>query len=204
MSIWWASLTGPEHVFYIIAFASTLFLVIQLLLNLIGLAGHDIDADASAGADIPHDVSLDHVDAAHHTGLAFISVRTVVAFFVGFGWAGVVMLSSKVSLPLTALFAFFIGLVFLVTIYYLMKAIFKLSETGNIDFKNAIGQSGTVYIPIPARGQGTGQVQVVVQGRLRELPAVTEEEAALPSGTPIKVTDIMGDSTMVVRKLEVK
>ena len=126
-----------------------------------------------------------------------------MAFFVGFGWGGVVTLRSGLSLPIAIVVAFVIGSGFLLIVFYIMKSIFKLSESGNIQLKNAVGQTGTVYITIPGGNKGKGQIQVKVQGRLRELEAVTDGQEDLPTGTTVSVVKVIGESTMVVRKLEV-
>jgi membrane protein implicated in regulation of membrane protease activity len=220
MAEWWSALSGGEQVFFIIAIASTFILLLQLILSLVGLAGHDVDTGGAEGVDVPHDVpadvshdmpadvshdgSVEHTGAeTHSTGLSVISIRTVVAFFVGFGWAGVAAGGGRLSVLASLLIAIIVGIIFVLVVFYLMKGIYSLSEAGNIDLRNAVGQSGTVYLPIPARGHGTGQIQVVVQGRLRELPAVTDEDQPLPSGTHVRVVNIMGESTMLVRKVEV-
>jgi len=203
MTQWWASLTLAQQIFHVIAVSTTLVLVVQLILSLVGLSGHDADV-STGGADVPSDVSVDHpMDAAHSTGLGVLSIRTVVAFFVGFGWGGVVMLRSGTSLPVAIIVAFAVGAGFLFIVFYIMKSILKLSESGNVQLKNAVGQTGTVYIAIPGGNKGKGQIQVKVQGRLRELEAVTDSQEDLPTGTTVSVVKMIGDSTMVVRKLEV-
>jgi len=207
MAEWWSSLSSAEQVFYLIAIVATAILVIQLILNLVGLAGHEMDIDTTgvADADIPSDFAVDHPElVAHPSGLGLISIRTVLAFFVGFGWAGVVMLRTQQSFAVVLLVAAGVGVVFLLVVFYLMAAIFKLSEAGNVDFALAVGQSGTVYIPIPPKGEGVGQIQVVVQGRLREIPAVTDEEAKLSTGTPISVVKLVAGGTMLVRRIKVE
>ena len=205
MAEWWAALASVERVFYLIAISSTLVLVIQLFLNLIGLAGHDVDTGLSAPPELPADFGVEHADLqAHSTGMALISVRTITAFFVGLGWGGVAMLGTGAPLPLTLIVAVGIGIVFLFVVFYLMKGLFGLSESGNIDVRNAVGQTGTVYIPIPGRGKGSGQIQVVIQGRLREVAAIAESDEGLPAGASVEVVRLMGASTMVVRKLEVR
>ena len=203
MVTWWTALSGTEHFFFIIAIGSTFILALQLVMNMIGLAGHDTDF----GTALPHDIgagSLEHPDlAAHSTGLGLISVRTVIAFFVGFGWAGFALLGMEIPITISVILSLVIGFGFMMLVFYLMKTIFKLSDAGNIDNRNAIGQTGTVYIPIPAGAKGVGQVQVVVEGRMRELAAVTEGVDSLPTGTPIKIVKMMGTSTStaVVQKL---
>lgn len=51
MSIWWDSLTLLERVFACIAIPATLILIVQLVLSLMGLGGHDADADFDSDAD---------------------------------------------------------------------------------------------------------------------------------------------------------
>jgi hypothetical protein len=91
---------------------------------------------------------------------------------------------------------------FVLVVFYLMREIYKLSETGNIDYQNAVGQIGTVYLPIPAKGKGTGQVQIKVQNRLREVPAVSNDDEELPARAPVKVVKLIGKTTLMVTKLE--
>ena len=203
MSEWWMSLSNSLRVFYVIGIASTLILVIQLILNLIGLAGSDMDVDAAGDVDIPGDVGIDHPDLAQHSsGLGLISIRTVIAFFVGFGWTGVMMLTAGRTLLVSVLVAFVVGVVFLLVVFYLMRMIFRLSESGNVDYRNAVGRTGTVYLPIPGQNRGAGQIQLVVQGRLRQTAAVTDGQEDLPVGTTVQVAKVVASSTMLVRKLE--
>jgi hypothetical protein len=203
MSAWWSGLSGLEHLFYLIAFPSSFILFLQLILNLVGLGSHDVDTAMSA--DMPSGAVMDHPDlAAHSTGLGLLSVRTVVAFFVGFGWAGVVTLGLGLSPVPAVLTAFGVGVMFLLTVFQIMRTILRLSDTGNVDLSNAVGQTGTVYLPIPAKCAGVGQIQVVVQGRLREVQAATDGEDALPVGLPVQVVKMLSGSSALVRRLEVK
>jgi len=205
MAEWWQALSNIEQIFYVIAITSTLILFLQLILNLIGLAGHDMDMDVGHmdAGDMPDGVDIEHPDLAHHSsGLGVLSYRTITAFFVGFGWAGVVMLRSNAHFGIAIPVAVFVGMFFVLVVFYLMREIYKLSETGNIDLQNAIGQIGSVYLPIPPSGKGAGQIQVKVQNRLRELSAVTNGDEELPARAPVKVVKLIGKSTLVVEKLE--
>lgn len=203
MSEWWAALTLVQQILYVIAGLSTTFLVLQLLLNLIGLAGGDADVDLGSHADV--DLSVDHADlSVHSSGLALISFRTVTAFFVGFGWSGIVLLDAGLTTVLAIAIAVCVGCFFIVVVFYLMKELLGLSETGNIDFSNALGQTGSVYVTIPAKGEGRGQVQLKVQGRLREMSAMTNEDEDLKTGLPVKVVEVLGGNTLLVQKMELK
>ncbi len=201
MSEWWAALTLVQQILYVIAGLSTTFLVLQLLLNLIGLAGGDTDVDLASHADV--DMSVDHADlSVHSSGLALISFRTVTAFFVGFGWSGIVLLDAGLTTVLAIAIAVCVGCFFVVVVFYLMKELLGLSEKGNIDYSNAVGQTGSVYVTIPAKGEGRGQVQLKVQGRLREMSAMTNEDEDLKTGLPVRVVEILGGNTLLVQKME--
>jgi len=223
MNIWWDTFSWAEQFFFIIGFVSTAILIVQFVLNLIGLAGHDtdfgdmhdvgMDVPHDVGLDVPHDVGVDvphdfDIDApdldVHDTGFGIFSIRTILAFLIGFGWAGVIMLRADASLFLSVFVAVMVGSVFMLVVFWLMRAIYGLSESGTIDLRNAAGATGSVYLPIPPQEHGIGQVQVVVQGRLREIPAITDSNQALPTGTRIRVVKVLTDDTVVVRRLEVE
>ena len=193
MSEWWITLTGAEQVFYTIAITSSAILVIQFVLNLIGLAGQDMDMDTDSDFDVGDD-----------TGLGVFSVRTVLAFFVGLGWTGVAMLGSGISQGGSVIVAVLGGTFFMFVVFWLMRTIYSLTESGNIVTASALGQTGTVYLPIPPQGQGTGQVQVVVQGRLREIPAVTDEEERLATNTHVRVERVLDHDVLLVRRVQME
>ncbi len=58
MRIWWESLTLLQRLFACAAIPATLILVIQLVLTLIGLGGHEADLDTD-GDGIPDGIDLD-------------------------------------------------------------------------------------------------------------------------------------------------
>ena len=80
---------------------------------------------------------------------------------------------------------------------YLMKLIYRLQSSGNIDIGNAIGKVGQVYIPIPAGGKAGGKVTVTVQERLAEFDAITIGDTTLATGTYVRITAV-GDSGVLV------
>ena len=56
---------------------------------------------------------------------------------------------------------------------------------------NAIDKTGEVYLRIPEERKGIGKVQVTIQGSLRELDALTDDETEIPTGSLIQVLEIM-------------
>jgi hypothetical protein len=82
-------------------------------------------------------------------------------------------------------------------IFYLMS---KLSYSGTLQMENAIGKTGNVYLPIPARRAGVGKVQIKVQGAVRTLDAMTEELEDIKSGSIVEVLEIINQNILIVRQ----
>ena len=193
MNLWWSGLGLELQVFYAIAIATTALLVLQLALMLFGA---DLDGDAQADfADGPHD--LGHGDA--FSGV--LSFRTVTAFFTGFGWAGVAALKAGWSVPMATLAALAAGAAFMVGILAVIRGLYGLQSSGTLDYRNAIGQVGTVYLAVPAAMAGPGQVEVRFQGRLSVVQAFTRAPGALPFQSRVRVVDVLDGTTLVVEPL---
>lgn len=184
---WLQSLGGALGTFYVIAIVSGAILTIQMLLTLIG-AETDFDADglgAGEGGD---------------TGL--FSIRSVGAFFTGFGWTGVAMLENGYSTAEATFAATVVGLIFLGMVFYLMRYMFSLREEGTIDYKNAIGNVGSVYIPIPPNRKGIGQVEVAVQGRIKIIKALTDHPQRIGNRAAVQVISVIDQQTVLVEPTE--
>lgn len=184
MNEWWLSLTEASRVFWGIALAASLFQVLVFLGSLV--SGHELDHSTdSEGSGTDH-------------GIKILSVRAVVAFFVGFGWAGVLFLTDGRSLAVVTAIALFAGMIFMAVIFLIMRFLMALRANGTMDYANAVGQSGHVYVTIPARHAGPGQVEIMIQGRLTTALAVTEYSESLAPQTPILVESIEGQTLLVV------
>ncbi|MFC1529324.1 LapA family protein [Gemmatimonadota bacterium] len=193
---WWDALTLPYQVFYGVGILGTVLLIVQLLMMLIG--GID-DMDVADGVDMDGLDAVDgQVDIEHATGLQILSTRTVVAFMTGFGWTGAFALGEGLSLTVALLLAFVVGVLLMWLVYLLMRMLFSLRDSGSLDYRNAIGKIGTVYIRIPPGREGEGQVQVGVQGRLSTVAACTDEDELISSGRQIRVTGLVPPRTLVV------
>ena len=205
---WWNSLTLVSQIFYCIAVPSTLLLLIQTIMMLVGLgddAASDIgdvdvsDADVSDGVfgdneitEIPDDFGLE--------GLRILTVKGIISFLVVFSWVGIVLESVGAQLFITIPVSAVCGLATMLLLAFLMRAVMKLRSDGNIDTKNAIGTSGKVYLTIPPARSGEGKVQLLLQGSFVELGAVTDDETAIPTGSEIVVVGVSGQTDLVVRR----
>jgi hypothetical protein len=175
-----AFIGGPLVMFYSIAAIASILLVVQLLLTALGFGD----------ADVVDDFDVDSTNV--------ISFRSLTGFFGGFGWAGVVLLENDFSLTVAILGGLVVGGGFMMSFAYLMRIFYSLRESGNIDLRNAIGHVGTVYVSIPPSGSGSGQVRVMVQGRLQVLEATTTAADRIPSEHRVRITEVVDAATLMV------
>ena len=83
-----------------------------------------------------------------------------------------------------------------------MSYLHSLREEGTLDYKNCVGEVGTVYLPIPPNRKGMGQIEVMVQGRLRIVKSVTDCEKKIANQVAVRVTEIVDQQTLLVSPLE--
>lgn len=189
MDAWWSALGTPEQVFFGIAFVSTAVLVVQVALMLFGMGDFDMDVDGVDGLD------------AHDSGFGLISVRSILGFLTGFGWTGALAMDSGLGLGISLVLAMVVGGLAMASIAALMRLLYGLGEEGTLDYANAVGEVGSVYLPIPAAMAGSGQVEVRVQSRLRTVRAFTRSEEALENRRPVKVVGVIDQQTLLVEPL---
>ena len=75
----------------------------------------------------------------------------------------------------------------------------RLQDSGNLRFSNAVGSAAQVYIPIPANRIGRGKVMVLIQERLVEAEAITDEATKLKTGETVQVIGNIGNTLIVKR-----
>ena len=194
MAAWWNSLTGLQQIFACIGIPATLVLVVQTILLLFGIGdGSDADVDIDPdGFDIPD---------AGDGGLVLFSIRGIVAMFCVAGWAGVVFVDLGLAPIPAVLLAILCGVAALFGIAYLMKAVLKLQSNGNIQIGGAVGKTGEVYIPIPAKGQGRGKINLTLQDRFIEVDAITRAEEPLKTGETVRVVSTDEAGLVVVERV---
>jgi hypothetical protein len=96
--------------------------------------------------------------------------------------------------------AFLAGLAMMVIMASIFFGISKLASSGTLKMSNAIGNYGETYLIIPKNRTGMGKVQIKVQGSLRELDAMTNDDLDIQTGTLIKVDEIINGNILVVSR----
>ena len=211
---WWNTLSTASQVFYCMAIPATLVLLIQTVMMFIGIGGEsegfgeDAIPDDLPETDLPdagdgvfegEGISED-LDPGAFDGLRIFTVRGIIAFFVVFGWVGVVMDSMGAPLFASVPVALVCGVVMMVLLAFLLRAVMRLRSDGNTDNRNAIGTAGKVQLTIPPARTGEGKVHLMLQGSYVERSAVTDDEEAIPTGSEVVVVGVSGQTDLVVRR----
>lgn len=182
---WWNELIVAQQIFLIVAIPSTVILIIQTILLLIGLDDEmDVDADA-LGDD----------------GLSLFSVRGIVSMLCIAGWSGFALCETALPTTVSVLIAISLGVLTLIGMAFLMRALQRLQSSGNIQVSNTIGKVGQVYIPIPANATAAGKINVTVQEKYSEFSAITMESEALTTGTYVRVVAVNDAGVLVVERV---
>ncbi len=224
MQDWWNTLTPMLRVLYCIAIPSSLILLLQLLLTMIGghgdsgvdvsdTSGLDMDIGSEVSADIDGDGIPDMIDAsdapdftdggnpADFGSFRLLTIQTMVTFLAVFGWVSIICVSSGLNSAASIAIGAVSGLAMMFVVAKIVQMSRKLAESGTLNLRNAIGETASVYVPIPSKHDGTGKVTLQVQGRFGEFDAMNAGDAPLPTGTQVLVTDVVGD-TLVVEAAE--
>jgi membrane protein implicated in regulation of membrane protease activity len=185
---WFTDAPTFEKIFWLIAITASLFFLIQLVLTLFGA---DMDGDLDIDAEIDGDTGI---------GFQFVSLKNLVAFFTLFGWVGIACIQGDLGKGMTIILSTLSGLAMMTlmaTIYYYSS---KLNYSGTLVLSNAVGLLGEAYMPIPAKKGGHGKIHIKIQGALRELDALTDDEIDIDTGSIIEVIDITNQTLIVTKK----
>ena len=177
---------GMDVLIYLfMALIGTVFFILRLLIALFFGGDGDIDGDlADTGGG----------DGAFN----LFSILSILAFFMGAGWMGLTCrvdwgLNSVVSAAAATGF----GFALMVMASGMMAFARKLSRTVQYDPATAVGRTATVYMTIPAKGDGRGKIQVNVSGRLMTMDAISTSDR-LAEFSSVTVVAVRDDGTFIV------
>ncbi len=179
------------------------------------LGGVDVDVNIDVDTDVDFDINSDmdgdvcpggDADSVTHVHGNFASLRLftmqgIVAFLAVSGWVSIAGVSMGMPGVGAVPLGFVAGFFAMYGIAKLVQISGRLAENGTIDFRNAIGETAAVYIPIPPNCEGEGKVTLTLQGRFMECSAVSNEKELLKTGTVVRVTDLNGE-VLVVEKVD--
>ena len=178
------------HLFWGIGFFGLILIILQAIFG-VAIGGHDTDAGSAAGID---------AHGGHGSGTGYLSIRTISAMLLGFGFGGAMLERNGFPLWIAALGGLAIGFVIGAIYVILMRSLYQLRSDGTSVLSEAVNQSGTVYLRIPGLLSGAGEIQVAFGGRLQNVKAFTEGPE-LPNGTAVRVVALHGGQALLVEKL---
>ena len=199
----WDQIQGSTDTLLYFALASlaTLLFLGRLALVLIGMDGSDhggdfdvtvLDDGGGAG-----DVS-DHGQGHTHGAFALFSTLSVLAFFMGAGWMG---LAARITWQLgpgaSGLASLGFGFACMLLAAFLMSNVYRLNKEVSVDMESCVGEAAQVYLTVPPKGRGRGQVRVTVSGRSRIFPAESSGPE-LPAFATVTVVSVRPDRTVIV------
>jgi len=210
MIAWWDSLDPTVKILYFIAIPSTLVFVIQTVMAFLGgieggegiatsdTSGLDLDGgfDGPDLSEMPDAMDIDDVhfgdggNPADFSIMRMFTLQGIITFLMVTGWSAIASISAGAKPSLSILVGVALGLVAMYAVAKLIHASRRLTENGTLDVRNAIGNSGKVYIPIPANGRGEGKITMYVQGRYAECDAVNMGDEMLKTGTTVRIVDV--------------
>ena len=177
----------PMQCFYwYIAIGASVIFLIQTVMTFVGV-------DADTGVDADFDSNLDGGDYPFQ----LFSLRNLINFILGFGWAGAALYGSISSKVVLGVVAVLVGLLFVAVFFFIIRSMMKLAEDNTFSMETVVGKSGDVYLAIPANRKGRGKIFVSVNGSTRELDAITDADIDIKQGALVKIIALEGDLLIV-------
>lgn len=165
--------------YYIAIFATIIFTIKLILFTITGGDGTEVSTDFTSEVDT--DFSFN-----------FLSVQSVLAFFMGFGWMGYAGIHQfKLSNWAAFGVAFAVGIAFLLGSAFLMFGVKKLEKNVKKDNSKALNQTGKAYTDFAPKG--SGQVEIDINEQLSVVDAVNNTEEEIKAFEMVKVVKVEND-----------
>lgn len=170
------------------ALLGTGFLLIQLLLGELG-------GDGALDIDLDIDIDGDHPGAE----FGLLSIQSICAFFVGYGWIGLAAFRFlSVGFTGAALIGVMAGIGVAWLMIYLLRSFLKLQNNTNVSISQAVGLVGEVYATVPPAGQGKGEIILVINQSQHNYFAIQESEEPIGTHTRVRVVRADTASNIIV------
>ena len=158
--------------FYIALIATILFIIKLFLFAIIG-------GDAEVHTDFNASVETE-------TAFDFLSIQSVLAFLMGFGWLGLACLQEwGLRLRFTIILSVLFGFVLMYFSAWLMFCIKKLNHRVKRDYTKCVGLKGRTYTKFTPHSQG--QIEINFNDKLSIEEAINNTDDEIPSFTNIKI-----------------
>lgn len=140
-----------------------------------------------SGAD--GDISDGHIDVAGtdtDIAFSFLSVQSILAFFMGFGWSGLVIIKGfNAETYLVFIISAIFGIAFMGLSAYLTYLMKCLNQREVFDMNKCTGTIGKAYSTIKPHSEG--QIEIEINSKLTVTAAYNDTDTEIPSFKPVKV-----------------
>jgi hypothetical protein len=153
-------------IFWYIAIPVSLIFVIQTILTFFGSGGSDgleadFDGDLDGGGEAPFQL---------------FSLRNLINFLLGFSWTGISFYNLIQNNTILIFLSLGVGFAFVYIFFLVIKQIQNLGEDNTFRLEKTLDRIADVYLAIPGKMKGKGKIMVSLNGSVRELDAMTEQE----------------------------
>lgn len=174
---------------WFIAIPTSLIFAVQSVMTFLGGDVHD-GLNADFDSDLP----------GGDTPFQLFTFRNMINFLLGFSWTGISFYNLIENRIILIGLALFIGAVFVLFFFMVIRQIEKLAEDNTFKITNTLNQTASVYLPIPAKKKGAGKVQISVKGSFHELDAITENEK-IETSSMVRIVKIESNNLVVVERI---
>ncbi len=179
-------LANAWKIYYYLAWFATIFFVLKLIIFM--FIGGDTEVSSDFNTEFETETSFD-----------YLSLQSLLAFLMGFGWMGYAgLVQLGLSHIITFICAFAVGIVFMFVSAYLMFSVRKLEKNIKKDKTTALNKQGKAYSNFEPNGQG--QIEIEINGQLTIADAINIENEGIPSFAAIEVIKVENDILYIRKK----
>lgn len=182
-------LNGLQYYYLVFAWAATVLFVIKLLIFvLFGGDGTEVQADFNVETD-------------SDPSFSFVSLQSILAFLMAFGWGGYSILKlTKLGQFWSLIGAIVIGIIFMHITARLMFSVKKLEKTVKKDKTTTVGKYGKAYSNFEPKGQG--QIEIIYNGQLMVEDAINMTDEKIKSFEKVKVVKVENDIMYIEKEIK--
>ncbi|MEK6702210.1 MAG: hypothetical protein AABZ53_08100 [Planctomycetota bacterium] len=127
------------------------------------------------------------------------SLQSIGAFLAGFGWTGLIgLVTLHWVMVASAAMGLLGGIALSASVIAVYRGFRRLESAGTVSLSSAVGLEGDVYLTVPERGKGVGQIRVVLAGQLKVVDAISRDRA-VPTGEKVLVVGTGEGNTVIVQ-----
>ena len=174
-----------SDVMFYVAIISTVLFVLKVVVFY--FTGGDSEVISDFNTEFDSDISFN-----------FISIQSLLAFFMGFGWMGLTCVKQfELTVLMSSVYAVLFGVFLMLLSSYLFFVSKKLNKKIVINFSKSIGTIGKAYSSFEPKS--SGQIEIVINEKLTVLPAFNNSDEEIKAFEQIKVVDYKNNVLYIER-----